>query len=69
MVIGRRMASERFIVRRLSTPEEVREIMCERMAAGGWRPGALDHVSFRGRRNGILCRLIGWEANQLRISC
>ena len=46
MVIGRRMASERFIVRRLSTPEEVREIMCERVAAGGWRPGALDHVSF-----------------------
>ena len=46
MVIGRRMASERFIVRRLSTPEEIREIMCERMAAGGWRPGALDHVSF-----------------------
>ena len=46
MVIGRRMASERFIVRRLSTPEEVRDIICERAAAEGWRPGALDHVSF-----------------------
>ena len=62
MVIGRRIASEKFIVRRLSTPEEVSEIMFERMAAEGWRPGALDHVSFFAA---ILCRRIGWEANQL----
>ena len=33
-------------MRRLKTAEEVRQIICERSAAGGLRPGALDHVSF-----------------------
>ena len=39
-------ASERFVVKRLTSPEEVRDVMCERVAAGGWRPGALDHEAF-----------------------
>ena len=34
------------MVRRLKTPEEVRQIICERAAANGRKPGALDHVSF-----------------------
>ena len=34
------------MVRRLTTPEEVRQIICERAAANGSRPGALDHISF-----------------------
>jgi hypothetical protein len=46
LLIQRRKASESFIVRRLKTPGEVREIMCERAAACGWRPGALDYVSY-----------------------
>ena len=44
--VNKRMVSEYFAVRRLASPEEVREVICERVAAGGWRPGALDHVSF-----------------------
>ena len=46
LIRPRRNASESFVVRRLKSPEEVRQIMCERVAAGGWRPGALDHISF-----------------------
>ena len=42
----RRNASECFVVRRLKSPEEVRQIVCERSAASGRRPGALDHISF-----------------------
>ena len=40
------MASEKFTVRRLASAEEVRQVMSERVASYGWRPGALDHVSF-----------------------
>ena len=43
--IVKRMVSENFVVRRLVSPE-VREAISERVAAGGLRPGALDHVSF-----------------------
>ena len=35
-----------FRVRRLTTPEEVRVVVSERAALEGWRPGALDHVSY-----------------------
>ena len=45
-VIRRRNASKSFVVRTLKTPEEVQRIIIERAAANGWRPGALDHVSF-----------------------
>ena len=34
------------MVRKLKTPEEVRQIICERAAANGRKPGALDHISF-----------------------
>jgi hypothetical protein len=33
-------------VRQLTSPEEIRDIISERSAAEGWRPGALDHISF-----------------------
>ena len=46
LLIRQRNASESFVVRRLKSPEEVRHIIIERAAANGWRPGALDHVSF-----------------------
>ena len=46
MVIRQRNASENFVVRRLQSPEEVRQNIIERAAANDWRPGALDHVSF-----------------------
>ena len=46
LVIRRRNASESFVVRRLKSPEEVRQNIIERAAANDWRPGALDHVSF-----------------------
>ena len=45
-MVNKRNASESFVVRRLVSPEEIREVMSARVAAGGWRPGALDHVSF-----------------------
>ena len=35
-----------FVVRRLLTPEEIREEICERAVMVGWRLGALDHVSY-----------------------
>ena len=44
--VGQRSMSTNFNVRRLTTPEEVRDIINERAAAEGWRPGALDHVSY-----------------------
>ena len=34
-----------FVVRRLTTPEEIQEEICERLAEKGGRPGALDHIS------------------------
>ena len=40
----KRSVSENFVVRTLVSPEEVREIIYKRVAAEGWRPGALDHV-------------------------
>ena len=45
-LIRRGKASESFVVRRLKSPEEVQHLLIERTAANGWRPGALDHVSF-----------------------
>ena len=39
-------SSENFSVRRLTSPEEVRHIISERAAINGYRPGALDHVSY-----------------------
>ena len=33
-------------VRRLTTPEEVRDIVFSRAANEGWMPGALDHISY-----------------------
>ena len=46
LLIRRRNASENFIVRRLTSPEEVRQGICERAATNGHRPGALDHISY-----------------------
>ena len=46
LLTPRRNASENFIVRRLKSPEEVQQIIIERAASSGSRPGALDHVSF-----------------------
>ena len=46
LLVRRRNASENFVVRKLKSPEEVRQIIIERAAANSWRPGALDHVSF-----------------------
>lgn len=44
---GRRtISSAKFEVERLSTKEEVRELVFARAARNGWRPGALDHISF-----------------------
>ena len=37
---------QNFQLRRLTTPEEVRDLIFSRAAGEGWRPGALDHVSF-----------------------
>ena len=45
-LIRRGKASESFVVRTLKSPEEVRHLIIERSAANGWRPGALDHISF-----------------------
>ena len=42
----RRMSSQSFKVRRLRTPDEVRDVIFSRAAAESWRPGALDHVGF-----------------------
>ena len=39
-------ASQEFKVRRLTTPEEVRDRVYTRAAAEGWRPGTLDYVSY-----------------------
>ena len=39
-------ADHNFVVRRLETPKEIQKEFCERALALGWRPGALDHVSF-----------------------
>ena len=36
----------KFIVRQLLTPDKVRQIVLQRAASLGWRPGALDHESF-----------------------
>ena len=46
LFVGQRSMSTNFNVRRLTTPEEVRDIINGRAAAEGWRPGALDHVSY-----------------------
>ena len=46
LVKVRVMSSGNFIVRTLTTPEEIRDEVCERSAEQGWRPGALDHVSY-----------------------
>ena len=46
LLIPRRNASESFVVRRLKSQEEVRQIIIERADSRIWGPGALDHVSF-----------------------
>ena len=46
-VVMRGLSSDsNFVVRRLLTPEEIREEICERAVMVGWRLGALDHVSY-----------------------
>ena len=40
------MTSGTFTVRRLTSVEEVRQLIAEKAASQGWRPGALDHESF-----------------------
>ena len=39
-------ADRNFVVRRLETTTEIQKEFCERALVLGWRPGALDHVSF-----------------------
>ena len=41
-----RKASGDFRVRRLAQPREIRNIIIEKAQIEGWRPGALDHVSY-----------------------
>ena len=43
---GQRCISQNFAVRRLTTPEEVRDIMFSRAAAESWYPGTHDHISY-----------------------
>ena len=51
-LLVRRIASQpNFKVRRLTTPEEVRDKIFSRAADEGWRPGALDHVGFFAAEN------------------
>ena len=45
-VIRQISADRNFVVRRLATPKEIQKEFCERALMMGWRPGALDHVSF-----------------------
>ena len=45
-VIKQISADRNFVVRRLATPKEIQKEFCERALMMGWRPGALDHVSF-----------------------
>ena len=40
------MASNTFLVRQLTTAEEVRLHVTPKMTAGGFKPGALDYASF-----------------------
>ena len=42
----RGIASQSFVVKKMTTPEQVRDIIFARAAKEGWRPGALDHISF-----------------------
>ena len=46
LVKARGISSGNFVVRTLTTPEEIRDEVCERSAKQGWRPGALDHISY-----------------------
>ena len=39
-------ADRNFVVRRLATPTEIQKEFCERALVLGWRPGALEHISF-----------------------
>ena len=43
---GQRFVSQDFVVRKLTTPEEVHDIMFSRAAAEGWYPGTHDHISY-----------------------
>ena len=45
-VIRQISADPNFVVRRLATSKEIQKKVCERALLMGWRPGALDHVSF-----------------------
>ena len=55
-----------FVVRKIRTPEELRVTIMERAQAEGWRPGALDHVSyFAADSTGFLVR----ELDGKPISC
>ena len=63
---GKRFFSQDFVVRRLTTPQEVRDIMISRAAAEGWYPGTHDHISyFAADSNGYF---VG-ELNGKPISC
>ena len=58
--------SNSFTVRRIGTPQEVRDIIIEKAKTEGWRPGAFDHVSyFAADNNGFF---VG-ELDREPISC
>ena len=47
------MSSQSFKLRRLTTPQEVHDMIFAKGAAEGWRPGALDHVNYFAADNSI----------------
>lgn len=49
--VCQRKVSGDFRVRRLTQPREVRDIIIEKAQIEGWRPGALDHVSYHAADN------------------
>ena len=61
-----RYFSSKFAVRRVGTPQEVRDIIIEKAKTEGWRPGSFDHVSyFAADNNGFF---VG-ELDREPISC
>ena len=56
----------KYAVRRVGTPQEVRDIIIEKAKTEGWRPGSFDHVSyFAADNNGFF---VG-ELDRELISC
>ena len=47
------MSSQSFKLRRLTTPQEVHDVIFSKAAAEGWRSGALDHVNYFAADNSI----------------